>query len=49
MKFYLTTDEKDERPIYLTGNFNKWNPRDADYIMEELEYGHYFSKFRIDF
>ena len=42
MKFYLTTDEIDERPVYLTGTFNKWDPRDAAYIMEPLDDGRYF-------
>ena len=41
MKFYLTTDEIDERPIYLTGSFNNWDPRHSDYIMELQEDGRY--------
>ena len=41
MKFYLTTDEIDERPIYLTGSFNSWDPRHSDYIMELQEDGRY--------
>ncbi|MFC6268522.1 alpha/beta hydrolase [Frigoriflavimonas asaccharolytica] len=29
MIFNLTTIDQDERPVYITGNFNKWNPKDA--------------------
>ncbi len=42
MKFYLTTDEADERPVYITGNFNNWDPRDTDYEMKPMEDGSYF-------
>lgn len=33
MIFTLQSDEADERPVYLTGNFNRWDPRDAAYQM----------------
>lgn len=42
MKFYLTTDEHDERAVYITGNFNGWDPRDNRFIMEEQKDGSYF-------
>ncbi len=42
MKFYLTTDEKDSRPVYLTGTFNKWDPRDETFMMQLQEDGTYF-------
>ncbi len=42
MKFYLTTDESDSRPVYLTGTFNKWDPRDEAFIMQLQEDGSYF-------
>ena len=35
MKFYLRSAEIDERPIYITGNFNDWNPRDPNYVLEK--------------
>ncbi len=31
MKFTLYSLEDDDRPVYITGNFNEWNPRDAQY------------------
>jgi predicted alpha/beta superfamily hydrolase len=31
MIFNVTTTDKDERPVYITGNFNKWNPRDPNF------------------
>ena len=34
MIFTLQSDEADERPVYLTGNFNRWDPRDAAYQMK---------------
>ncbi len=39
--FELETDEIDERPIYLVGNFNNWNPRDEKYKMSLNENGNY--------
>ena len=33
MKFNLTTLDQDERAIYITGNFNGWNPKDPRYIL----------------
>lgn len=40
MKFILTSAQNDERPIYITGNFNRWNPRDKRYqlIHEDNQY-----------
>lgn len=34
MIFTLQSDEADERHVYLTGNFNRWDPRDAAYQMK---------------
>ncbi len=31
----LTTDQDDERPVYLTGNFNDWKPQDSTYQMRK--------------
>ncbi|MCD0479079.1 carbohydrate esterase [Chryseobacterium sp. LC2016-29] len=37
MKFTLNTAEKDNRPIFITGNFNKWNPKDHDFKLKILD------------
>lgn len=42
MKFELYTDEKDDRPVFITGNFNNWNPKDYNYQLKELKPGNYF-------
>ncbi len=34
MKFTLNTAEKDSRPIFITGNFNKWNPKDYNFQLD---------------
>lgn len=42
MKFELYTEESDDRPIYITGNFNKWNPKDYSYQLTQLDPHRYF-------
>ncbi|WP_307448703.1 MULTISPECIES: alpha/beta hydrolase [Chryseobacterium] len=42
MRFELHTGEKDERPVYITGNFNSWNPLDERYRMTLLDSGIYY-------
>lgn len=37
MKFTLNTAEKDNRPIFITGNFNKWNPKDYHFQLSILD------------
>ena len=37
MKFNLISAENDERPVYITGNFNNWDSRDGDFMLEKLE------------
>ncbi|MNU13502.1 Amylopullulanase precursor [compost metagenome] len=37
MKFTLNTAEKDNRPIFITGNFNKWNPKDHGFQLKILD------------
>lgn len=37
MQFTLKSLEDDDRPVYITGNFNKWNPRDQNFILTETE------------
>ncbi len=39
--FHLETDEHDERPIYLTGNFNNWQVEDPSFEMKKIEAGKY--------
>lgn len=41
MEFNLSTPQIDERPVFITGNFNDWNPNDPKYIMEETAPGVY--------
>ncbi|WP_294230960.1 alpha/beta hydrolase-fold protein [uncultured Chryseobacterium sp.] len=41
MKFELYTSEHDERIIYLTGNFNRWNPRDQRFRLSSEDSRHY--------
>ena len=42
MRFELHTEEKDERPVFITGNFNSWNPRDSRYQLNQADPGNYF-------
>lgn len=41
MKFNLKTNDDDERPVYITGNFNAWNPRDPLYKLNSKDDEHY--------
>lgn len=36
MVFNLIDKEPDERPVYITGNFNSWNPEDDDFKFTNL-------------
>lgn len=36
MKFQLQTAVIDERPVYITGNFNKWNPQEHDFRLNQI-------------
>jgi predicted alpha/beta superfamily hydrolase len=42
MRFELRTEEHDERNIYITGNFNSWNPRDEQYRLSQLNERDYY-------
>lgn len=42
MRFELYTDEKDDRPVFITGNFNNWNPKDDQYKLQQSDASHYF-------
>lgn len=37
MKFTVKTAEDDARPVYITGNFNAWNPKNADFQLEKTD------------
>ena len=41
LNIILTTDEDDERPVYLSGNFNNWVTQDKTFEMEKVENGLY--------
>ncbi|MCS3870085.1 putative alpha/beta superfamily hydrolase [Chryseobacterium ginsenosidimutans] len=42
MRFELYTKESDDRAIYITGNFNNWNPKDSRYQFTKLDSQNYF-------
>ncbi|WP_299183572.1 alpha/beta hydrolase-fold protein [uncultured Chryseobacterium sp.] len=42
MRFELYTEERDERPVYITGNFNNWNPKDSNYQLTASSSENYF-------
>ena len=41
IKFRLKTSIDDARPVYITGNFNKWDPRDENFRMVRNDDGTY--------
>ncbi|ASK29532.1 carbohydrate esterase [Chryseobacterium sp. T16E-39] len=41
MKFKLYTDESDDRTVYITGNFNNWNPKDSNYKLNPIDASNY--------
>jgi hypothetical protein len=49
LNFILTTDEDDERPVYISGNFNLWVTQDKKFQMEKVGKGLYHFKFPNDF
>jgi hypothetical protein len=42
MKFELYTAESDERTVYITGNFNNWNPKDYNFQLTQKDSQNYF-------
>jgi len=42
MDFFLTTPELDNRQVYITGNFNNWNPQDPNFQLKELDEGSFY-------
>ena len=41
MKFHQKKKKKDDRPIYITGNFNDWDPRDEDFVLQQIDIENY--------
>ena len=41
MKFNLTTEDNDNRTIYITGNFIGWNPQKNGFEMKRIDDTHY--------
>lgn len=42
MKFTIISTEDDDRPVFITGNFNKWNPKDLTFVLEKSATNTYF-------
>ena len=42
MRFELYSEEIDNRAVYITGNFNSWNPKDDSYRLTQLDPNTYF-------
>ncbi len=40
MKFLLNSEQNDNRPIFITGNFNQWNPHDQNYQLKKEKEGY---------
>jgi len=41
MEFFLKSEDNDDRAIFITGNFNKWNPKDPKFELKKLDSSHY--------
>lgn len=42
MRFELYTAEIDDRPVFITGNFNSWNPKDYNFQLKQIDPSCYF-------
>ncbi len=42
MRFELYTAEIDDRPVFITGNFNSWNPKDYHFQLKQIDPSGYF-------
>lgn len=49
LNILLTTDEDDNRPVYISGTFNKWRTQDSLFEMEKIGNGLYHFKFPHNF
>lgn len=45
----LSTDQDDDRPVYLSGNFNLWVTQDKKYLMQKIASGKYSYTFPTEF
>ena len=45
----LTTDEDDDRPVYISGNFNNWHTQDHAFLMEKISNNVYHYTFAHDY
>ncbi|MEO0778633.1 MAG: hypothetical protein AAF146_18855, partial [Bacteroidota bacterium] len=45
LRIELTTAEQDDRPIYITGNFNAWRVDQAEFCLQRRENGSYHLDF----
>ena len=45
----LSTDQDDDRPVYLSGNFNQWITQDKKYLMHKIASGNYSFSFPPEF
>jgi hypothetical protein len=49
LNIILTTDEDDDRPVYISGNFNQWITQDSKYRMDKVGNGLYHYVFPENF
>jgi predicted alpha/beta superfamily hydrolase len=49
LNIILTTDEDDDRPVFIAGNFNQWKTQDRQFLMEKIGKGMYHFTFPDDF
>lgn len=42
MRFNVSTEAVDDREIYITGNFNKWNPKDRAFQLKQSDHDTFF-------
>ena len=49
LNILVTTDEDDDRPVYIAGNFNNWRTQDKAFELEKIGQGLYHYKFDSDF
>ena len=42
MKFTIISNEDDDRTVFITGNFNKWNPKDLVFALAQTDENTYW-------
>ncbi len=45
LQIVLTTDEDDDRPVYIAGNFNHWKTQDRRFLMKKVTEGRHVFTF----